>query len=170
MLSNKMVNELNEQIKHEFFSANYYLAMAAYCASEEFNGFAHFFIVQAEEERFHAMKFFNFVNELGGRVLISGYEDPKNEFNSLEEVFASALSHEKFVTKRIYGLMDLANTEKEYATISFLKWFIDEQIEEENSMSDILTKIKRLGEKGEGIYMLDKELATRVFTPPVENL
>ena len=130
MLSEKLLKELNEQIKYEQFSANYYLAMAAYCAAEEFNGFANFFIVQAQEEQFHAMKFFHFINELGGRAVISALDEPKRDYQSLEEVFALTLEHEKFVTKRIYTLMDLATEEREHATISFLKWFIDEQVEE----------------------------------------
>lgn len=166
MLSDKLQGELNEQIKYEFFSANYYLAMAAYCAAEGFNGFANFFIVQAEEERFHAMKFFNFINEMDGRALMKAMEEPKNEYSSLEEIFTLAFKHEKFVTGRIYSLMDLAIEEKEHATISFLRWFVDEQVEEEASMSDLLNKVKRLGEKGEGIYMLDKELSQRTFTAP----
>ncbi len=166
MLSDKLQSELNEQIKYEFFSANYYLAMAAYCAAEGFNGFANFFIVQAEEERFHAMKFFNFINEMDGRALMKAMDEPKNEYSSLEEIFTLAFKHEKFVTGRIYSLMDLAIEEKEHATISFLRWFVDEQVEEEASMSDLLNKVKRLGEKGEGIYMLDKELSQRTFTAP----
>ncbi len=166
MLSDKLQGELNEQIKYEFFSANYYLAMAAYCAAEGFNGFANFFIVQAEEERFHAMKFFNFINEMDGRALMKAMDEPKNEYSSLEEIFTLAFKHEKFVTGRIYSLMDLAIEEKEHATISFLRWFVDEQVEEEASMSDLLNKVKRLGEKGEGIYMLDKELSQRTFTAP----
>jgi ferritin len=166
MLSDTMVHELNEQIKYEFFSAQYYLAMAAYCAAEDFNGFANFFIVQAEEERFHAMKFFNFINERGGRAVMRGLDEPKNDYKSLEELFTLALEHEKFVTKRIYGLMDQAVTEKEHSTISFLNWFVDEQVEEEAGMSEILSKVRRLGEAGQGIYLLDQELAQRTFTPP----
>ena len=166
MLSEKLLEEFNLQIKHEFFSANYYLAMAAYCKELDLDGFANFFIVQIEEERFHAMKFFNFINELNGRVLITSYDEPKNDFNSLEDVFASALAHEQFVTKRINLLMDLATQEKNYACISFLNWFIDEQVEEEATMTTILNKIKRIGEKGHAIYMLDSELAQRTFIPP----
>lgn len=166
MLSENLLQELNEQIKYEFFSANYYLAMAAYCAAQGLNGFTNFFVVQAEEERFHAMKFFNFINEMGGRVRILQLDEPKNEYNSLEEVFTLALNHEKFVTGRIYSLMDLAQQEKEHATISFLNWFIDEQVEEEANMSDLLNKIKLLG--GQGLYLLDKELAQRTFTPPAK--
>ncbi len=166
MLSDKLQSELNEQIKYEFFSANYYLAMAAYCATEGFDGFANFFIVQAEEERFHALKFFNFINEMGGRAIMKAMEEPRNEYSSLEEIFTLALNHEKFVTGRIYTLMDLAMEEKEHATISFLKWFVDEQVEEEASMSDLLNKVKLIGEKGEGLFLLDKELSQRTFTPP----
>lgn len=166
MLSDQLLHEFNEQIKYEFFSAQYYLAMAAYCAAEDFNGFANFFIVQAEEERFHAMKFFQYINERGGRALMRGLDEPKNDYKSLEELFTLALDHEKFVTKRIYGLMDQAVAEKEHSTISFLNWFVDEQVEEESGMSEILSKVKRLGETGQGIYLLDQELAQRTFTPP----
>ncbi len=167
MLSEKLLNEFNQQVKHEFASANLYLAMAAYCKSEDLDGFANFFIVQAEEERFHAMKFFNFINELGGRSLLYGYEDPKNDYTSLEEVFTDSLNHEKFVTDRINILMDIAVNEKNYACVSFLNWFIDEQVEEMAMFSALLNKIKRIGENSHAIYMLDTELAARVFTPPV---
>lgn len=168
MFSEKLLDELNEQIKFELFSANYYLAMAAYCAAEGLAGFANFFEVQAEEERFHAMKFFHFINEMGERAQIRGLDEPKNEYGSLEEIFTLALDHEKFVTKRIYFLMDMASEEKEHATISFLTWFIDEQVEEEASMSDLLHKVKLLGGAGQGIFMLDKELAQRSFTAPTK--
>lgn len=166
MLSEKLLHELNLQIKHELASANYYLAMAAHCASEDLGGFAHFFMIQGDEERFHAMKFYNFINDLGGKVKIFGFEDPRNDFQSLEEVFTAALKHEQFVTSRIHTLLDLANQEKHYPTISFLQWFVDEQVEEEASMTQILSKIKRLGEDNPGIYMLDDELAKRTFIPP----
>ncbi|SES62064.1 ferritin [Anaerobranca gottschalkii] len=166
MLSEKLLNELNLQLKYEMESANYYLAMAAYCDSLDLPGFANFFLVQAEEERFHAMKFYNFINDLGGKVTIYGFADPRNDFSSLEDVFQSALKHEQFVTKRIHTILDLANEEKHYPTISFLQWFVDEQVEEEASMSQLLSKVKRLGEDNPGIYMLDEELAKRTFTPP----
>ncbi len=166
MLSEKLLNELNEQIKYELFSANYYLSMAAYCATENFNGVSNFFMVQAEEENFHAMKFFNFILEMGGKVTMTGLDAPRTEFQSLEEIYTLALEHEQFVTKRIYTLMDIATAEKEYATINFLKWFVDEQVEEEATMNDILARVKLLGDKGQGIYHLDRELAARKFSPP----
>ncbi|SHJ64344.1 ferritin [Anaerobranca californiensis DSM 14826] len=166
MLSERLLNELNLQLKYEMESANYYLAMAAYCDSLDLPGFANFFLVQGEEERFHAMKFYNFINDLGGKVTIYGFDNPRNDFSSLEDVFQSALKHEQFVTKRIHTILDLANEEKHYPTISFLQWFVDEQVEEEASMSQLLSKVKRLGEDNPGIYMLDEELAKRTFTPP----
>ncbi|RKD34183.1 ferritin [Thermohalobacter berrensis] len=169
MLSEKLLEELNEQIKYELYSSHYYLAMAAYCAAQDLEGFAHFFKVQAEEEKFHAMKLFDFVNDMDGRVVIKSLDEPKNDFESIEDVFHSALSHEKFVTKRIYKLMDIATEEREHATISLLKWYVDEQIEEENSMKDILTKVRRLGKDSHGLYMLDKELGQRTFTPPADG-
>lgn len=167
MLSEKLLNELNDQHKYEFASANYYLAMAAYCLDEDLDGFANFFKVQADEENFHAMKFFNFINDAGGRIIIQGFDNPKNDFNSLEEVFTAALNHEKFVTKRINDIMEIAIQEKNYACVSFLNWFIDEQVEEEATMTTLLNKIKRVGEKNPAIFMLDAELAKRTFTPPV---
>jgi len=169
MFSEKLLSEFNVQVKHEFYSANFYIAMAAYCKELELDGFANFFIVQAEEERFHAMKFFNFINEIGGRVKITAYDEPQNDFASLEEVFATALKHEQFVTDRINFLMEIAINDKNYACQSFLNWFVDEQVEELSMFTTLLNKLKRIGENGHAIYMLDAELAARVFTPPVEK-
>ncbi|KNF08080.1 ferritin [Gottschalkia purinilytica] len=166
MLSERLLEGLNDQINYEFLSAHYYLAMAAYCADQDLDGFANFFVVQAEEERFHAMKFYNFVNELDGRVKITGIENVKNDYESILDVFKSALAHEKTVTKRIYNLTDIATEEREHATISLLKWFVDEQVEEEASMKSILKRLERLGDDIHGVYMLDQELAQRTFVPP----
>lgn len=164
MLSEKLLVKLNAQITHEFFSAHYYLAMAAYFMKEDLDGFANFFIVQAEEERFHAMKFFNFIFDQGSEAVITGFKDPKRDFKSIEEIFTLALEHEKLVSGLINELMSLAQEENHYSSISFLQWFIDEQVEEEAGMSKLLSKIKRIGDKGHGILMLDRELAARTFT------
>ncbi len=168
MLSEKLLAKLNEQITHEFYSAHYYLAMAAYFKSEDLDGFANFFIVQAEEERFHAMKFFEFIFEQGEEAVITGFQNPKRDFKSTEEIFSLALEHEKLVSSLINDLMTLAQEEKHYASISFLQWFIDEQVEEEANMGKLLSQVKRVGEKGHGILMLDRELAGRTFTPEAE--
>jgi len=168
MLSDNLLKELNEQINLEFYSSNMYLAMAAYCAEESLDGFANFFIVQAEEERFHAMKIFNFINTLGKRVRISGYDTPKNDYSSILEIFEDAYAHEKKVTKRIYHLSDIALNEREHATINFLKWFIDEQVEEEASFDYIIQKLKRIKDDSNALIMLDAELANRTFSPENE--
>ncbi len=164
MLPKKLLAKLNEQITHEFYSAHYYLAMASYFKKEELDGFANFFIVQAEEERSHAMKFFEFINDQGEEALITGFKDPKRDFKSVEEIFTLALEHEKLVTGLITELMKTAQEEKHYPSIGFLQWFIDEQVEEEASMSRLLSLVKRVGEQGHGILMLDRELAGRIFT------
>lgn len=168
MVSEKLFKALNEQMNFEFDSANIYLAMAAYCASIDLDGFENFFVVQTEEERFHAMKFYNYINEVDGRAIISGYGDPKNEFKSLLDALETALGHEKIVTERIYKLMDIAQEEREYATISVLKWFIDEQVEEMNMFKKLIQKVKMIGDNTNGLMNLDKELAQRTFTPPVD--
>lgn len=167
MISEKLFTKLNDQINFEYHSANVYNAMAAYCASQDLNGFANFFLVQIEEERFHASRFFTYINDMQGRVTITGMPDPINDFDSILKVFAASLAHEKIVTQRIYDLMDIATEEREHATISFLKWFIDEQVEEENTQVGILKKLERIANDANALYMLDAELGTRVFTPPV---
>ena len=161
MLSKEMVNQLNEQIKHELYSAQYYLAMAAYCAGEDLDGFAHFFVKQAEEERGHGMKLFKFLTDLGERVAITGLDAPQTAYDSIGEVFELALKHEQFVSKLIYALMDRAIEEKAHAAMSFLQWFVDEQVEEEASMTKIINKVRRAGDDGYAILLLDKELGAR---------
>ena len=167
MLSEHLSNTLNEQIKYEFYSSHLYLAMAGYCYSIDLDGFANFFIVQAEEEKFHAMKFFNFVNEMDSRIHLEGLDTPANEYKNILDVFEISLEHEKFVTERIYNLMNIAQDEREHATISFLKWFIDEQVEEMSTFRSIVQKLKRANNDPNLIYAIDNELAQRIFTPPV---
>lgn len=167
MISERLFNELNEQMNYEFYSANVYLAMAGYCHSVDLDGFANFFKVQAEEEKFHAMRFFDYINQMNGRVTLKPMEGPENDYESILHMFKKGLAHEKIVTQRIYNLSDIAIEEREHATISFLKWFIDEQVEEESNFTAIIKKLERIGNDSSGLYMLDAELATRVFTPPV---
>ena len=166
MLSEKLLDALNQQITHELYAAHLYMSMAAYCASEDLDGCAHFFIVQAEEERFHAMKFFDFINDKDGKITFSALEDPHASYDSILHVFQEALKHEKLVTSLIYNLMDIATQEREYATISFLNWFVDEQVEEESTFSALIQKFKAAMNDESMLLMLDMELAKRVFTPP----
>jgi len=167
MLSEKLENSLNDQINFEFYSAHIYLSMAAYCLGMDLDGFANFFTVQAEEEKFHAMRFFNYVNQKEGKIILKGMPNPSVDFKSALDVFETALSHEKIVTNKIYNLSDIAMEEREHATLSLLKWFIDEQVEEENTLTTIIKKIKRMDKDSAALYMLDTELAARVFVPPV---
>ncbi|MBD2867712.1 ferritin [Paenibacillus arenilitoris] len=157
---------LNEQMNFEFYSAHVYLAMAAYCSGESLDGFANFFIVQAEEERFHAMKIYKFLNDRGRRATLSALGEPNNEYTSILDAFEHGYKHEQENTRRFYHLSDLAMNDREHATINFLKWFIDEQVEEEALFDSIIQKLKRIDKDSNAFYMLDAEFATRSFTPP----
>lgn len=165
MLSDNLLKELNKQMNYEFFSSNLYLAMASYCAAENFDGFENFFIVQAEEERFHAMKIYRFINTLGKKATISSFDEPNSQYSSVLDSFEQAYAHEKMVTKQIYNLSDIALNEREHATINFLKWFIDEQVEEEATFDSIIQKLKRIDKDSNAFFMLDTEFASRSFTP-----
>ncbi|MFD0714834.1 ferritin [Paenibacillus sp. GCM10027626] len=165
-MNEQLSKALNDQLNFEFYSAQVYLAMAAYCSGESLDGFANFFIVQAEEERFHAMKIYKYLNDRGHRVTISGMDNPLNEYRSVLDAFEHAFEHEKLVTRRIYDLSDLALNDREHATIQFLKWFIDEQVEEEALFDSIINKLKRIDQDSNAFFMLDNEFAQRSFTPP----
>ncbi len=165
MIRENLMAKLNEQVKFEIFSENLYLAMAAYCADQDLDGFANFFKVQAEEEKFHAMKIFDYIIERDGRARISAIDEPQNDFASILDAFQKAYEHEQFVTKRINTLMDLAIEERDHATVSFLKWFVDEQVEEESLFRGLIAKLERIGENSAALHMLDAELAQRTFTP-----
>ncbi|ARK29091.1 ferritin [Halalkalibacter krulwichiae] len=168
MLSDELVKGLNDQMNYEFYAAHSYLAMAAYCSAESYDGFANFFLVQAEEERFHAMKFYNFINALGERAKIQALPEPNNSFSSILDAYEKALVQEKEVTKKIYHLSDLALDAREHATINFLKWFIDEQVEEEDLFDSIIQKLKRIENDSNAFFMLDDEFSKRSFTPEAE--
>ena len=168
MISKKLQNAINKQINKELYSEYLYLSMAAYLESIGLEGFANFFKVQVQEERFHTMKFFDYVNERGGRVVLEAIDRPQIEFKSPVEIFEIAYKHEQYVTKLINELMEVAIKENDHAARSFLNWYIDEQVEEEASMDKILNQLKMIDGKGQGMLMLDKELATRTFTPPVQ--
>jgi ferritin len=165
-MNDGLAEALNEQMNFEFYSAHVYLAMAAYCSGESLDGFANFFIVQAEEERFHAMKIYKFLNDRGRRATLSALGEPKNNYASILDSFEHGYDHEQQNTKRFYHLSDLAMNDREHATINFLKWFIDEQVEEEALFDNIIQKLKRIDKDSNAFYMLDAEFAGRSFTPP----
>ena len=161
MASERLLGALNDQFNFELLSGYYYVAMASYCTSENWDGMAHFLNEQAKEEYEHAMKFYSFINDMDGRVLTQAMDAPKNDYNSVLEVFEAGLHHEKLVTARIYKLLEMAEEEKCYATHEFLQWFVEEQREEENSMKDIIFALKGIEGKFQGQYLLDKELGRR---------
>ncbi len=161
MLSEKIQQALNRQITFEYAASYTYLAIAAYFESLSLTGFAHWFRVQSDEERGHALRFFDYVNDRGGRVMLGAIEEPQNEFSSPLDAFEQALAHEQRVTAAIHGIYALAEQERDYATMSMLKWFIDEQVEEEKSAEEIIQHLKLIGNDGVGLLMLDRKLAER---------
>lgn len=160
-MSEKLLTALNDQFNFELLSGYYYMAMAAYCEAENMPGFAHFLNEQAIEEYEHAMKFYEFINDIDGRVTMQAMTEPKNDYSSFLEVFETALSHEELVTSKIHKILDLAKEENHYPTLQFLQWFVEEQVEEEASMKDIIFKLEGIGDSFTGLYLLDKELAKR---------
>lgn len=166
MINGKVQDGLNYQLNREMYSAYLYLSMSAYFQSINLKGFANWMYVQAQEEMVHAMKFYDFIIQRSGRVVLADIEAPPKEWKSPREAFEDVYQHEQKVTELINNLVNLAIAEKDHATNNFLQWFVDEQVEEEASSSDVLEKLKIVGEGTAGLYMLDNELGQRVFTPP----
>ena len=166
MLSKKLCDALNKQLNNELYSAYLYLSMSSYAGSIGLKGSANWFMVQYQEEMVHAMKFYNYINSRGGHVELAAIAAPPTEFPSLLDMFERTLTHEQFITSSINELTDLALSEKEHATNIFLQWFVTEQIEEGENDRDIIGKLKLIGDNGQGVLMLDNELAARVFVPP----
>jgi len=169
MLNKRMVKALNEQINKELYSAYLYLSMSAHSTFIGLKGFANWFMVQYQEEMVHVMKIYDYVNDQGGQVKLMAVAEPPAEFGSPLDMFEKTLKHERFITKCINDLVDLAVKEKDHATNVFLQWFVTEQIEEEANDNDIISKLKLVGKEGNGLFMVDKELAARVFTPSVTS-
>lgn len=169
MISEKLNKLLNEQVQKEFYSAYLYLSMEAYFTSMNLDGFANFFHVQVQEERDHAMKIFNYINQKGGKVELLPVEAPQTDFESAEKVFELTYAHEQAVTKSIYNLVDNAIEEKDHGTNSFLQWFVTEQVEEEATAEKNLRKLQLIKNDPNGLFMLDAELAQRVYTPPAQG-
>jgi ferritin len=161
MLSQAMQDAINEQIKNELYSAYLYLSMSAHCESDGMPGCARWMRAQSQEEVEHAMKFFDFVNERGGRVTLHAIDQPPTEFDSLLAIFKETLEHERKVTAMIHGLYQLALEEKDYPAQVMLHWFIEEQVEEESSATQILDTLEMIGDKGHALIMLDRELGKR---------
>ena len=166
MLNKKMEEALNEQVNAELYSAYMYLSMESYFKSLNLNGFANWMRAQTQEEVTHAMKIYDFINERGGRVTLKAVEGPPTKWDSPLAVFEAVYAHEQKVTRLINNLVDLAIKEKDHATNSFLQWFVNEQVEEESSADEVVQQLKMMENAPGGMFMLDRELGQRVFTPP----
>lgn len=159
MISEKMQKAINDQINAEFYSSYFYLSMSAYCESVNFKGFAEWFRLQAEEEKTHGFKLFDYLQERGGRVILKPIEGPPTEFKSVQDTFEQTLEHERKVTSLINNLYKLAMEENDYPSQSHLQWFIDEQVEEEATAEDILNQIKMVEGKTGSMFYIDRHVA-----------
>ena len=166
MINQKMGRELNAQINAELYSSYLYLSMSAYFHSTNLDGFAGWMRVQAQEELVHAMKLYDYVIERGGIVSLRQIDAPPSEWKSPMEVFEATLKHEQKVTGLINDLVDISEQEKDQAAGVFLQWFVSEQVEEEESVWEVLDRLRSIKDTPDGMFMLDGEMGQRVFTPP----
>ena len=167
MISEKMQNAFNDQINKEFYSEYLYLAMKAKFAEMNLQGFVNWFNVQVQEEHAHGMGMYDYILERGGEVKLEAIDKPQLKGTSPIEIFEQVVEHEEFVTSRINALMDVAEEVKDRAALSFLDWYLKEQVEEESSVGGVLATLKLIADDKKALLMLDKDLATRVFNPPV---
>jgi len=167
MINEKMEKAFNDQINKELYSEYLYLSMKAYFERFNLKGFVNWFDVQVQEEHAHAMGMFDYVHERGGEVELEAIDKPETKWDSPLACFEQVLTHEEFVTSRINALMDIAEEVKDRAALSFLNWYLKEQVEEEASVSDVLDTLKLIKSDSNALLALDRELQTRVFNPPV---
>jgi len=158
MISEKVKIALNQQIKIEGDSSQIYLAMASWAESEGFNGIAEFLYEHADEERMHMLKLIKYINGRGGHAHVPLLDEPQNNYTTVREIFNLFLKHEEEVTKTIHELVELSLSERDYSTYNFLQWYVAEQIEEEALASNILDKLKLIGDDRAGFYMFDRDL------------
>lgn len=166
MLSEKVLLAINEQINREMYSAYLYLAMSSWCSQNGLTGVANWMRVQYQEEMFHAFKMYDYIIEQDGKAALKAIDQPPADFKSPLHVFEEVLAHEKKVTAWINGVVKAADAESDYATHNFMQWFVNEQVEEEANAKTILDDLKLAGDKGPGLFMINRELAQRVYTPP----
>ncbi len=166
MIGKKMEESLNGQLNAELYSAYLYLSMAAYFESVDLSGFANWMRIQTQEEQFHAMKFYDYIIERGGRVILSPVDAPPSDWDSPFAAFKATLEHEQKVTGLINELVYLAREVKDNASEVFLQWFVNEQVEEEDNVGKVLGQLKLIKDSPEALFMMDKEMRQRVFTPP----
>jgi len=160
-ISTKIETAFNEQIREELESAYIYLSMAAYFEAQNLQGMAHWMRAQSQEELQHAFKFFDHVNERGGRVKLQALNAPPVDFAGPVDAFQKALEHEQHITRRIHDLYRLSTEENDYASLSMLQWFVDEQVEEEANVGQAVEMLKLVGDRGQALFMMDRQLAQR---------
>ncbi len=159
-----MVKALNKQINEELYSAYLYLAMSAAASSESLDGFANWLMIQAQEERDHAMGLYNHVLEIDGTVELMAIAAPSYKFAGAMDILEKSLAHEQHITKCIHELYALAETEKDYATRILLDWYVSEQVEEEDSLRRMIDQLAIAGDKNEGLYLFDQKLSERQYS------
>jgi len=160
-----MQSEMNEQIKHETFSAYLYFSMAAYFLAKSLDGMAQWMKAQAREELDHALRFFNHIDERGGRIELQAIDKPQTVWESPLAAFEAALAHEEFITGRINELVQVATEETDNAAAMMLQWFVGEQVEEEASVTKVVDMLKLIGDSGYALLMADRELGQRIAGP-----
>ncbi len=166
-MDKRLEKAFNDQINAELYSEYLYLAMKTYFKKANLLGFANWFDVQVQEEHAHGMGMYEYVLERGGDIEFKAIEKPEMKANDILGIMEEVLNHEKWVTSNINSLTDVAEEVKDRAAISFLDWYIKEQVEEEANVSKLIATLKLIGDDKHALLMLDKELATRVFNPPV---
>jgi len=161
MINQTMQDAMNKQIQAELYSSYIYLSMAAYYETQNLPGFANWMYLQADEERAHAMKFFNHIVERGGQVALLAIDAPPVEFDSALAAFKMAYDHERKVTGLIHNLYKLALEQNDFPALSMLQWFVDEQVEEEDSTLSVVEQLEMIGDHKVGLFMMDRELGQR---------
>lgn len=170
MMNASVSGLLNNQINKELYSAYLYLEFSNYYESRGLNGFANWFKIQAMEERDHAMLFYQYLQDNNEKVTLEAIDKPTSNFKSDDEPLKAALEHEKYVTSLINNIYSAAYEVKDFRTMQFLDWFIKEQGEEETNANDLITKMELFGSDPKGLYMVNSELASRVYSPPLLTL
>ncbi len=165
-MNTKVSTMLNEQINKEFFSAYLYLSFANYFENQGLSGFANWYVVQAQEERDHAMLMVKYLHNNDGQITYEAIKKPESTWDNEVEVLKAGLAHEKYITDSINNIYATALEEKDYRTTQFLDWFVKEQGEEETNASLLIKKAELIGIEGKGLYMLDQELSNRIYAPP----
>jgi ferritin len=168
MLDKKMAQALNGQVNKELYSAYLYMSMSAYSNRIGLKGFANWFMVQYHEEMFHAMKMYEYIQRQGEDVILKSIDTPPDTFKSPLDMFEQTLAHEQFITRSINELMELAIKKKDHATQIFLEWYVTEQVEEEDNDNEMIAQLKLIGDNPQALLMLDRELAGRLVTIPVD--